>query len=269
MSVTTGRTPTPYLFSNDSPTAGTLLAALSQLYDPFTTRRLADAGVPEGGRCLEIGAGNGSIAAWLADQAGPAGTVIATDVDPRHIAAHPGVTVVRHNIATDELPEGPFDVIHARAVLQHLPEREAILARLANRLTDGGVLVVEEMEADWSTAVLATPDPRGYQIFDAYARALSTILRHAGNDRTWCRRVHAAMREAGLHQVSTEGWEHSWPGGTGAAALVDAGSTEKHQQLLETGMSLEDLTTLRTLTADPALVLRGPRLLSTTGSRPA
>jgi SAM-dependent methyltransferase len=269
MSVSTGRPPSPYTFSNDQPTAGTLLAALAEMLDPFTQRRLSAVGVPAGARCLEVGAGNGSIAVWLAEQAGPDGTVIATDVRPQHIPDHPRVTVLEHDIAVDELPDGRFDLIHARAVLQHLPDRETILTRLAAALTPGGVLVVEELEAHWSTAVLATPDPAAHDIFAAYETALSAILRSAGNDRTWCRRVHQAMRDARLDQVSTEGWEGSWPGGTGAALLAYAGSTEKHQQLLDAGMNAYDLITLQALAIHPDLVLRGIPLLSTAGRRPA
>jgi SAM-dependent methyltransferase len=289
MSVTTGRPPTPYTFSNDLPTAVTLLAALAEMLDTFTQRRLTAAGIPAGARCLEVGAGNGSIALWLAEQTGPGGAVIATDVRtqhipcqhipcppiPRlpvfrlHIPGHAQVVVLEHDIAVDRLPDGEFDLIHARAVLQHLPERETILARLAAALAPGGVLVVEELEAHWSTAVLATPDPAAHDTFAAYETALSAILASAGNDRTWCRRVHAAMIEAGLHQVTTEGWESSWPGGTGAALLAYAGSTEKHQQLLDAGMDAGQLATLQSLAMNPALVLRGIPLLSTIGRRPA
>jgi SAM-dependent methyltransferase len=269
MSVSTGTPPSPYTFSNDRPTAVMLLAALAEMLDPFTQRRLTEAGIRRGGRCLEVGAGNGSIALWLAEQTGPDGTVTATDIRPQHIPRHPRVTMLKHNIAVDPLPAGPFDLIHARAVLQHLPERDTILARLAAALAPGGVLVVEELEARWSTAVLDTPDPAAHTIFAAYESALSKVLLDAGNDRTWCRRVHQAMCDAGLHEVNTEGWERSWRGGTGAGLLAYAGSTEKHHQLLQAGMDAAQLATLQWLAMNPALVLRGIPLLSTIGRRPA
>jgi tRNA A58 N-methylase Trm61 len=37
-------------------------------------------GIAEGARCLEVGAGRGSIAAWLCRAVGPAGHVTATDL---------------------------------------------------------------------------------------------------------------------------------------------------------------------------------------------
>jgi hypothetical protein len=37
--------------------------------------------VGPGWRCLEVGSGGGSIAAWLCDRVGPDGSVLATDLD--------------------------------------------------------------------------------------------------------------------------------------------------------------------------------------------
>ena len=59
--------------------------------------------------CIELGAGAGSIAAWLADHVGEAGKVIATDVEPLllNCSQH---EVVRHNLETDDLPKQTFDL---------------------------------------------------------------------------------------------------------------------------------------------------------------
>jgi hypothetical protein len=90
---------TPYALNNDKPTALHILDCLSAICDPFTVLRLSEAGVPGGGSCLELGAGNGSVAGWLADRVGPAGRVLATDVKPAHIRPHERVTVLEHNLA--------------------------------------------------------------------------------------------------------------------------------------------------------------------------
>ncbi|GIM96704.1 class I SAM-dependent methyltransferase [Paractinoplanes toevensis] len=260
---------TPYVFSNDRPTARQLLDALGQMHDPFTIRRLTEAGVAPGSRWLEIGAGAGTIAGWLADQVGPDGEVIATDVRPQHIREHAGVTVIQHNIVSDPLPDGQFDGIHARAVLQHLPERLDVLARLAGALKPGGVLVIEEMEAGWSRSVLATPDDRLHEITAHYETALQQVLRTAGNDPTWCRGLFTAMEKLGLEEVDTQSWQGAWRGGTGAALLASAGSTEQRERLLAAGMTADELDLLATLGMDPRVVLRGILLLSTVGRRPA
>lgn len=257
----------PYAFDNDKPTAADLLHALAVMLDEFSTARLRQVGVGPGSRCLEVGAGAGTIAAWLADQVTPGGTVVATDLKPQHVARHPALTVLQHDVVTDPLPDGPFDVIHARAVLQHLPQREEVLAKLAAALAPGGVLVVEEVEAGWSRAVLAAPEPGAPDVFATYERALTSVLRASGNDQTWCRRVHGVMRAAGLEDVETQIWQRSFVGGTGVGLLAYSGSTELHDKLVAAGMSADDLATLRRLALDPRVVLLGIPLLSTVGRK--
>ena len=258
---------TPYAFNNDKPTAGSLLDALAVILDEFSQVRLLEAGVEEGARCLEVGAGAGSIAAWMADQVGPSGEVIALDIKPQHVRPHPGVVVQRNNISVDPLPEGEFDVIHARAVLQHLPDREEVLAKLAGALKPGGALVIEELESGWSRSVLASPDPRAPEIFAAYESALTSVLTSAGNDQTWARRKHGVMRDIKLTDVDTQSWQRSFNGGTGMCLLAYSGSTELHDRLVAAGMAAADLETMRRLAMDPDLVLRGMLLLSTIGRK--
>jgi len=52
--------------------------------------------------------------------------------------------VRRHNMATEPLPEAAFDLVHARLVLMHLPEREQALARMISALKPAGWLIDEE-----------------------------------------------------------------------------------------------------------------------------
>src|SRR6516164_7895571 len=64
------------------------LALLTQFADAITTRRLTELGVGPGWRCLDVGAGDGSVARWLAGRVGPRGRVVATDLNPRFLAGH-------------------------------------------------------------------------------------------------------------------------------------------------------------------------------------
>jgi trans-aconitate methyltransferase len=48
---------------------------------------------------------------------------------------------------TDPLPDAAFDLIHARLVLIHVPEREEVLARLVAALKPGGWMVEEEFDS--------------------------------------------------------------------------------------------------------------------------
>jgi hypothetical protein len=75
-----------YLFDNTAEQAGQRFASLETLFDPVTIGNPSATGVRAGWRCLEVGAGGGSVAGWLAARAGPEGHVLATDVNPRWLA---------------------------------------------------------------------------------------------------------------------------------------------------------------------------------------
>ena len=51
-----------------------------------------------------------------------------------------------HRVVTDELDHAGFDLVHARAVLEHLPARDDVLARLVAALRPGGWLLVEDVD---------------------------------------------------------------------------------------------------------------------------
>src|SRR5262244_1620045 len=82
------------------------LSLLEQIFDPYSRRRREL--VQPGWRCLEIGAGRGSMARWLAEQVGPSGHVVATDIDTRYLQKLdlPNLEVVEHDIL-----EGPLGLL--------------------------------------------------------------------------------------------------------------------------------------------------------------
>src|SRR6201996_7789637 len=65
---------------------GRRLALMSRLLDPMHRRHLGELGIGPGGNALEVGCGNGSIAAWLAGQVAPGGSVVGVDLDLSLIA---------------------------------------------------------------------------------------------------------------------------------------------------------------------------------------
>ncbi len=128
----------------DAATEAGRLALLEHRFDSGTIRRLGDLGVRNGWRCLEVGAGHGSIARWLSDKVGPAGSVVAADIDARFLTGLPdNVEVCELDIRDMEL-EPDFDLVHCRALLMHLPDPADALARIVTALRPGGVLLAEE-----------------------------------------------------------------------------------------------------------------------------
>ena len=112
------------------------------------SRRIVRLGLAPGIRCLEIGGGRGSIALWLCCDVAPQGQVTATDLDPGFLSElqAPDLAVLRHDVRTDDFPEGSFDLVHVRAVLMHIADRMAVLRRMVSWLAPGGWLVAEESD---------------------------------------------------------------------------------------------------------------------------
>jgi SAM-dependent methyltransferase len=128
----------------DAATEAGRLALLEQRFDAGTIRRLEDLGVKDGWRCLEVGAGRGSIARSLSEKVGPTGSVVAVDIDTALLTEMPGNVDVRALDIRDLELEPDFDLAHCRALLMHLPDPADALARIVAALRPGGVLLAEE-----------------------------------------------------------------------------------------------------------------------------
>jgi SAM-dependent methyltransferase len=257
-----------YSFDNNDLEAVDRHNYLGVMLDELTIERLAGLGGLAGKRFLEFGAGGGSVARWMVDQAGPDGRVLATDINTRHIRPYPGLEILRHDLIAEPAPAGPWDVIHGRLVLLHLPQREQILKRLCAELAPGGALVLEEWETSFRKLVLAAPDKEAAALFELYHDTLvDQILPAKGNDPTWASRVHTVMVEAGLDNVDTTITSRSWPGGSAGALLIEANIGQLREEFLAAGVTPKQLEAICRLVHDPRLVLRGHFTYSTIGRR--
>ncbi len=131
------------------------LRALERIYDPGSTRRLQALGVGAGWRCLEVGAGGGSITRWLCSKVGATGRVMAVDLDTRFIAdiRATNLDVARLDITTADLPRGAYDLVHVRGLLCCLPQRDEVVDALVASLAPRGWLLLEEPDS-YATAAL-------------------------------------------------------------------------------------------------------------------
>ena len=116
------------------------LDSLTRLYDPGTLRLCRQIGVTAGWHCLDAGAGTGSLARSLVALVAPQGSVTALDIDTRFLEplADEHLEVLRADLTSDALPSEQFDFIHTRLLLEHLPERDAVLGRLIDAVKPGG-----------------------------------------------------------------------------------------------------------------------------------
>jgi SAM-dependent methyltransferase len=245
------------------------LDALERCCDPLTVTQLERTGVGPGWRCLEVGAGHGSIARWLAAQVGVHGAVLAIDLDTTLLEPHrgPRLEVRRLDILSDPLPEAAFDLVHARLVLGHLPDRGGALRRLVSALRPGAWMVIEEFDygwvhlGDWPCAP-ADHGPMIAGVFGAWIEAM-----RAGNyDGGWARRLPAAMRAAGLDAVAGE-----------ARALVDDRAfadcmrltlLRLRERITALGVPEAELERCMEILGDPAACIVAAPLISVRGRRP-
>jgi SAM-dependent methyltransferase len=175
------------------------------LWDPFTFRRLDEIGVGTGWRCLEVAAGTGSVASWLCDRVGRRGEVVATELEPRWIELMEArnLEVRRHDVVAEPLEQGGFDLVHARLLLMHLAEREAVVEKLAAALRPGGWLVLEDF--DLGLIGVAYP-PNGAWL--RICNAASDVLELSGADVACGGKLAAFLARAGLTDVDAEGQVH-------------------------------------------------------------
>lgn len=274
-SAATAGTARGYALDNRDPRAGEHHRLLAQLLDEHTIGRLAALYgghlALQGRHCLDVGAGGGSIAVWLAEQVRPSGTVTATDPEPDAIpASRANLAVLRHTLGTDPLPDQTYDLIHARLVLQHLPAREAILADLVRHLAPGGRIVLGDWYRPGENMVLHAADPEVGALVQRVQDTLSAQFVKAGSDRTWAPRVPGLLRELGLVNVDTRITAESWASGSPGAIFIAGTIRQLSDQLTAAGVTCEQITTTQEalLTPSGGLLLRGHVFYTTTAAVP-
>ncbi|HEV7188586.1 MAG TPA: methyltransferase domain-containing protein [Blastococcus sp.] len=197
-----------YLLANQQTGAGRRLAALAAVFDASTFRHLTDLGLGPGWRVWEVGAGGRSVPDWLVRQVGPDGEVLATDLDTTWLsaAAPPGLTVLRHDVALAPPPDGPFDLIHARLVLVHVPQRERALEAMVSVLRPGGLLVLEDADPALQPLVCPEDDGPAQQLANRLKRAFRELMAQRGADLAFGRTLPRRLRAAGLVEVAADAW---------------------------------------------------------------
>ena len=216
-----------YTLDNTWEKAEWRLRVLESIYDPGTIARLTALGVGEGWRCLELGAGGGSMTRWLCDRVGPTGSVTAVDLEPKFLEAdpRPNMEILRHDIVADGVPGEGYDLIHTRALLMHLPDQDQLVAQLASRLRPGGVVLLEE--GDFYPFAPLLPSLYA-EVWVRYAE----VAAKAGGNFYWARHIPEALNAAGLIDVTA----------FGEVLMFQGGANESWTQL--TAMTFEQATPL-------------------------
>ena len=175
------------------------LDSITRLSDPATIALCQELGATDGWQCLDVGAGTGSLAQALSALVAPTGSVTALDADTRFLeplaSAH--LVVSAADVTQAPLPADRFDLVHARLLLEHLVERDAVLTSMVRATRPGGWVLAEDF--DWSTALVIDPPS---EIHEKVAGAIMALFAGHGYAASYGRMLPRRLEAAGLVDVA-------------------------------------------------------------------
>ncbi|PJE81956.1 class I SAM-dependent methyltransferase [Yersinia kristensenii] len=238
------------------------LRTLECVFDPLSKTVFEQLDLPDKPAILDLAAGAGSLAGWLAKRF-PDAIVTATDIDTRFLIDIPGIRVITHNAVTDDFPAASFDVVHARALLCHLTEREDVLTRAVSWVRPGGWLVIEDVSLQPS---LRTTN----MLFRKIAQAGVTLLeRSIGSDMLWADTLPSRLRARGLSKIGYRTLEGHIGDNSPADTFWAATTAQAGPALLKLGLLTQnDLDAMVNLRADPEFTDAALTLVSAWGQVP-
>lgn len=222
------------------------LALMSRLLDPMHRRHLEALHVGPGMRTLEVGCGNGSISAWLADVVTPDGHAVAVDIDLSLATEHPGLELRQHDILSGPVEAPDFDLVTARAVLHHLPDPEKAITNMVASLKPGGSILL--IEPDFLPVSVAEPEAvrRFWDGWLAWASARG-IDYHVG------RSLAPRLAKLGLEEVTGAAETAVYQGGSPWAEYWRQTIVELREELIGSGeLGGEAIETFLARCADPS-----------------
>jgi SAM-dependent methyltransferase len=259
----------PYLLDHSWEHEHARLSILAQALDPYTIRHLETIGVTTGWRCLEVGGGIGTIAQWLSQRVGSTGYVLVTDLecDFLEAIASPNLEVRQHNICIDPLEANSFDLVHSRAVLEHMPfsARQAAINNMLSALKPGGWLCIE----DGDTITVMPASPYGQELFTHCVKQFEQFLISKGAVPHYGRMIRSELATFGLQHLHAEGALFEWGGDLPQTAIWVYNYQRLQSQIVAAGLlSAEDVAVFLDLLQTPDFRAFSPVLMSVWGQKP-
>jgi SAM-dependent methyltransferase len=209
---------------------GERLALMSELLNPMHRRHIDSLDIVRpGARTLEVGCGNGSISAWLAERVSPGGKAVAVDLDLSLIEVRASNLELREgDIVAGPVERGSFDLVTARAVLHHVADAEAAITNLVASLRPGGALLL--IEPDFLPVSAAEP-----QDVRAFWDGWLGWARERGVDYQIGRALAPRLAELGLTQINGSAETAIYNGGSRWADYWTQTITELRDDLIGSG----------------------------------
>jgi SAM-dependent methyltransferase len=239
-----------YIFANSQPLENTelrepelkelaRLQAIERVFDPASRKRIQATGISPNWRCLEVGAGAGSIARWMAEIVGENGKVVAVDLNTRFIAnlQRSNLEVIEADIRHLKLESQSFDLIHVRYVLIHVPDFQIALAKILGLLKPGGWIVIEE--PDFSAARAIAGDEIACQSMNRVNVAIAQMFASRGMDYAFGIKLPAIFQHLNLSQLSVDNDVPLAPGGSGIATVMKMSAERLADKYIATGKATQ------------------------------
>ncbi len=217
--------------------------------DPTTIRLLKETDIQPGWRCLELGAGAGSMLRWLGNYVGTAGLAVGLDKNTTYLQNFTSPPFQVHQTTFLEFePPQAFDLIHGRYVLIHNQSDIAILQKMWALLKPGGWALFEE--PDFTSATLLdreveTPQAR-------VNRAICQMFVNADLNPAYALSLPQKLEQTGFHIVRVQSTMHLCPGNSPMAQVMGESALVLEQTYCQTGLcSSADIQHYVALAQDP------------------
>ena len=250
------------------------LDLLAKVMGPTTDALLDAAGVGARMHCADVGCGGGHVSRSLAGRVGTKGRVIGLDFDPvkleaaRRESRRAGLGNLEFLVADVSGWEetASYDVVYGRFIVSHLPERAALVARMAAALRPGGTLVLEDI--DFSGAF-------SHPANDAYARyceLYTQVVERRGGDANAGRDLYAFCLDAGLRDVQVNVVQPTRGGRSAEKELSLSTMVNIADSVVLEGLASREevdavIAELTAFTADSRCVVACPRVFQVWGRR--
>ena len=233
-------TESEYIFTNSKfDSEFKRLQLLEKVLDPASRSQLLATGLTAGWKCLEVGAGAGSMMNWMSEVVGTSGKVVAIDVDTRFIkdTSLSNVEAIEADINQIALADS-FDLIHARNILIHLIDYRAILNKMLGLLKPKGWLVVEE--PDFSAIRFISGTQSECHAVERVNKAICQMFTSQGKDYTLGIKLPPLLQQLGLQQLWVNNDVPISVGGSDIATMMKLSALQLSEKYKATGIATDE-----------------------------
>jgi ubiquinone/menaquinone biosynthesis C-methylase UbiE len=180
------------------------LGLQAQVWRPAAEDFLADIGIPQGARAVDLGCGSVGVLGTLSRAVGDTGTVVGVEGSPVRLAAARAyvaeanlrnTSIAEGSPLATGLPSGQFDLVHCRFLFAPFGSPEALLTEMLRILRPGGCIAIQE--PDGSCWNISPP----HAAWSSLKSAIIGAFRLAGGNFDAGLQTFGMLRAAGMQDV--------------------------------------------------------------------